>query len=386
MAVYKRGKIWWYEFLFDGERVRKSTKQGNKRVAEQMEAADRTRRAKGEVGIVERKFAPTLKAFAPRFEKAIETLCADKPRTVAFYKERMGRLLSFGPLASVSLDAIDEELIDTLKQARSREISRRGKPLSVASINRELATLRRLLRLAHEWKIIDRVPRVRLLRGERVREFVLSHQQEDVYLEMAPQPLKDIATLILDMGLRPGEAANLEFSEIRMEPAHNSQFGYVHVRGLNSQGKSTYSDRNLSLSSERVVEMLEARRAAFMNKYVFPDENGGPVLVSTVDHQHAELRRKLKLPEDCVVHSLRHTMLTRLGESGADAFTIMRIAGHSSVTVSQRYVHPSPETLERAFERYEALNKSRRGRSGPPTISTTPTENGAQRNPVNSLI
>ena len=67
MAVYKRGKIWWYEFLFDGERVRKSTKQGNKRVAEQMEAADRTRRAKGEVGIVERKFAPTLKAFAPRF-------------------------------------------------------------------------------------------------------------------------------------------------------------------------------------------------------------------------------------------------------------------------------------------------------------------------------
>ena len=47
-------------------------------------------------------------------------------------------------------------------------------------------------------------------------------------------------------------------------------------------------------------------------------------------------------------------MLTRLGEAGADAFTIMRIAGHSSVTVSQRYVHPSPEALERAFERLEA--------------------------------
>lgn len=46
-------------------------------------------------------------------------------------------------------------------------------------------------------------------------------------------------------------------------------------------------------------------------------------------------------------------MLTRLGESGVDAFTIMRIAGHSSITVSQRYVHPSPEAVERAFERLQ---------------------------------
>jgi len=35
-------------------------------------------------------------------------------------------------------------------------------------------------------------------------------------------------------------------------------------------------------------------------------------------------------------------MLTRLGESGVDAFTIMRIAGHSSIVVSQRYIHPTP--------------------------------------------
>ncbi len=49
-------------------------------------------------------------------------------------------------------------------------------------------------------------------------------------------------------------------------------------------------------------------------------------------------------------------MLMRLGEAGADAFTIMRIVGHSSVTVLQRYVHPTPEGLERAFERLEDLN------------------------------
>jgi hypothetical protein len=50
-------------------------------------------------------------------------------------------------------------------------------------------------------------------------------------------------------------------------------------------------------------------------------------------------------------------MLTRLGLLGVDAFTIMRIAGHSSITISQRYVHPSPESVERAFEKLEGSNQ-----------------------------
>jgi integrase len=65
----------------------------------------------------------------------------------------------------------------------------------------------------------------------------------------------------------------------------------------------------------------------------------------------------LQLPEDFVIHSLRHTFLTRFGETGADAFTIKKVAGHSSVTISERYIHPTPEGQERAFERFANLNK-----------------------------
>jgi hypothetical protein len=53
---------------------------------------------------------------------------------------------------------------------------------------------------------------------------------------------------------------------------------------------------------------------------------------------------------DFVMRSLRHTMLTRVGKSGVDAFTFMRIAGHPSIVVSQRYIDPAPEAIERAFE------------------------------------
>src|SRR5262249_32113310 len=36
-------------------------------------------------------------------------------------------------------------------------------------------------------------------------------------------------------------------------------------------------------------------------------------------------------------------------EAGCDAFTLARIAGHSSITITQRYCHPQADAIERAF-------------------------------------
>ena len=60
--------------------------------------------------------------------------------------------------------------------------------------------------------------------------------------------------------------------------------------------------------------------------------------------------------DDCVMHGTRHTFCTRLGESGCDAFTIMRLAGHSSIVISQKYVHPTPALLENAIGKLTELN------------------------------
>jgi site-specific recombinase XerD len=59
----------------------------------------------------------------------------------------------------------------------------------------------------------------------------------------------------------------------------------------------------------------------------------------------------MDLPKDCVVHACRHTFCTKLGEAGADAFTIQKLAGHSSITISARYVHPTGSLLESAIAR-----------------------------------
>ena len=219
-------------------------------------------------------------------------------------------------------------------------------------MNRQLATLRRALRLAHEWKVIDSLPKIRLLQGERTREFVFSREQEPVYLNAAPQPLKDLALLMLDTGLRDGEALALRWPDVHMQPAPSAKFGYLQVQ----KGKSVRARRTVSLTA-RVQTMLAARPEKSSSEFVFPGRSGKPMLVTSLDHLHAKVRESLKMPADFVVHSLRHTMLTRLGMLGVDAFTIMKIAGHSSITISQRYVHPSPESVERAFEKLEVSNQ-----------------------------
>lgn len=103
--------------------------------------------------------------------------------------------------------------------------------------------------------------------------------------------------------------------------------------------------------------------------------------MTSLDHMHVGVRAQLRPPKNFVVHSLRHIFGARMGETRADAFEMKRLMGHSSVTVSQRYVHPSPESLERAFERLEAMNERVvRNLAGKPktallpTISTTVSE------------
>src|SRR5580692_2255560 len=109
MAVYKQKKSnkWWYKFVWNGEVIRESTKQTNKRVAETMEAAHKTALAKGEVGIRDRKRVPTLKEFAENdFKPYAQSQFNDKPKTLEYYLNGAKSLLAYPNMARLRLDAI----------------------------------------------------------------------------------------------------------------------------------------------------------------------------------------------------------------------------------------------------------------------------------------
>lgn len=339
----RESRVWWYEFIFAGKRVRESAKVTNKRDAESIEAAKKTQLAKGEVGIEERPAVPTLREFSADFLKQIRMDCASKPATITFYERKLRNLLKYGKLADSPLDAIDEDLIESYKRTRSTSVSRRKKRLSVASVNRELATLRRLLRMALSWKRIPSVPRIKLLRGESPREFVLSRDDEKRYLDALSAATRPLCVFLIDTGLRMGEALKLEWPQVNLR----EDPGYITVRA--GHAKSSKS-RTVPLT-DRARETLEGLGGRI--GLVFRNADDGPLYHTWLDQQHSDVRTLLGFPEDFVLHSLRHTFGTRLGETGADAFTIMKLMGHSSVTVSQKYVHPSTESMRLAIERME---------------------------------
>jgi hypothetical protein len=141
MAVYKqpKSKYWWFKFVWNGKTIRESTRQTNKRVAEQMEAARRTQLAKGEVGIRDVVRIPTLAEFAEeRFRPFIRATFAAKPKTQRYYENGLNNLLAFEKLALQPLDEITSELI------AAYVATRHAAKLEISSINRELQVLRRM--------------------------------------------------------------------------------------------------------------------------------------------------------------------------------------------------------------------------------------------------
>lgn len=345
MSIYKRGRNYWYEILYKGQRFQKSTKQRNFQAARDIESAFRTALAKGDVGITERPKVPTLSNFRQRFIDEIAVKRADHPDTIDFYERKYDGLLRFKPLANAALDRINEEIIARFTaQMVSDDYAR-------STVNHHLRTLKRALRLAARWKLIPGAPHIELLDGETERDFVLTRAKETDYLKACPEFLCKAAEFVLETGLRRKELIMLRWPDVHWEPTGRARRGYIHVRGT----KSKNSTRNLSLT-QRARDVLLRQRQISQCEFVFVADTNptAPASASGLDHAHARVRKAVNLPETFVLHSLRHTFATRLGEAGADAFTIMRIMGHSTITVSQRYVHPTPETMERAFDDFEA--------------------------------
>jgi integrase len=350
--IYKRGDVYWYKFMWQGRLIRESTKQGNDKVARQMESAHRTSLAKGEVGIREKKLAPTLNEFLTRrFEPWAKARFENNvPKTWLWYRTAMRTILKYKPLASAPLDKITSEKISEF--AAHRQSSK----MQISSVNNTVRALRRMLRLGVEWGVLETAPQIKMLPGERHRERVVTQNEEARYLAAAPEPLASIAAVLADTGMRPEECFRLCWESITWV---NGRHGTLLV----SHGKTAAARRVLPMTP-RVRAILESRwqRAGKpVEGWIWPaPTRSGHIEVSSLRKQHAKAfevigteaaKNNQKPVRPFVLYSLRHTFLTRLGESGCDVWTLARIAGHSQIGISSRYVHPSEEAMFAAMSR-----------------------------------
>jgi integrase len=322
MSLYLRGRVWWSRIEVAGKLYQFTTRATSKHLARSIETARRVEIIKGTAGLS----APDLTSFAGPFVNSLFGGRVSR-ETRRFYLCHLQALLNFDALANARLDRIDAALIEQFVQHRRKSVS-------ATTINHALRTLRRMLHLAAEWGEIARVPKVRLLRGEVQREYVIT---EDTISRFAALPdlIGRVVIFLVDTGLRRAELCGLLWAHVNMRER------VIFVE----KGKTKFARRRIPMT-KRVEAVLTA--LPHDGEHVFSFRHRG-VTRDWLSHSFLRVRRKLNLPKDCVLHSTRHTFCTRLGERGADAFAIQRLAGHSSIVISQRYVHPAAARLDAAI-------------------------------------
>ena len=332
--IYKRGSVYWYEFCFRGRRFRKSTGLTNKNAAIQAEAKKRTQLAEGEAGIHRPSAVPAFKKFLEvEFTPWDKSQHEAHPRTHKRYMVSSKVLVQF--FGKLRLNEITPALIEKYKMQRRQQVREAG-------VNRDLAALRLMLNFATIQGHLHRNPfkGVKLLQEGAGAMRILSHEEEQKYLEVASKTLRDVAILMLETGMRPEEVFNTLCENVHLDRQ------YLHI----PRGKTRFARRNIPLS-DRAISVV---KPGMKGVYIFPNRLDRQKPLTTVQKMHDKARKTLGF--NFRLYDLRHTFGTRSAMAGVDLATLRELMGHASISMTMRYVHPTTEHKREAVKKLERFN------------------------------
>ena len=344
MALYRRGKVYWFSFEFQGRRVQESSGFTNKTAALRAEAKRRT-------DLLDRRAGFSQKKIAPRFEEHVTKFLdwskqQHRPKTRELHGINCDTLLRF--FRSRYLDEITAGDVEEFKQTRAGEERRNAKDGSIvssATVNRALTTLKKLFHHAEKcgYAVSNPTRGVEFL-NEEGRMRVVSFEEELAYLAKASQPLKDIAQIILDTGLRPEEVFRIRVGDLDFA-AHTI---------FNPFGKTKAARRKVTMTQE-VFEILKQRAKDAKGAFIFPSRGNPDTPILSVRKAHDNAVERAGIEEHFRLYDLRHTFATRAVAAGVDLPTLAAILGHTAITMTMRYVHPAEESKRVASGKLESF-------------------------------
>lgn len=339
--MYRRGRIWWISYPLPGGGHRyESSQSTNKPFAQKLEAIRRAEVAEGRLRLP-RSNPPSLEAWSSQF---LDTVPNSVTRTR--YATSVRTLLAFfrtARLAQITADRIEE-----FKQARLK--SRVGP----GTVNRDLAVLHRMLKLAARQRLIAHSPfdEVEFLeeRSQRRQPHILTFEEQGRLLAVAPPVIKMLVVLITETGLRIGkEAFPLKWEDVDLLN------DVIHVR----QSETPAGKRSIPLSGYCKAELLRWRDLAgpMFSQYVFPNFSIPSSHILRVKRSWATTLRNAGL-EYFPIYSLRATFASRLSAAGAPDLFVAQMMGHSTPSILQTYAKVIDEYRRDAISKLEAFRQS----------------------------
>lgn len=314
-TIYKRGQSFYLTYYDRGQRRKKSLGKVTRREAEKHLAAKS----------VELSTGVNPLAIGPPFEQFAQSYLSWHKGEYPSSHYRVAQIVEqhlIPAFAWTPIDAIRIEDVERYKAARSAK---------AATITKEVRTLKAVINKGVEWGYVQTNP-IRSVSGPRildarpVRWFDVDEMRQ-IY-DASPRPA--IWQLMANTGIRRGEALALDWRHV----------GADEVRIVSSEHERTKSGR------WRLIPLSDGARAALETLR----RGRGRVLPEIRPRSLSRwFEQDLRAADvEGTLHDLRHTFCSHLVMSGTPLRTVQALAGHSTVKVTERYAHLSPDYLRGA--------------------------------------
>jgi integrase len=232
-------------------------------------------------------------------------------------------------------------------------------PTRPASINRELATLYKAFSLAIEARKLSSRPRTKRLKEPEARQgFTTPEQFAVIEANLPDDGLRDYVRFIYETASRKMGAARLEWKDV------DRTAGLVTFRReIEKNGKP----RQIPIVGV-IGEVIERRWAGrhyqtktgpAISQYVF--HRGDGRVISNIRRPWAAAAKAAEC-SGLLLHDLRRSTVKNLVAAGVDQMTAMKVTGHRSTQVFQRYNIVTVDDVRRALERTQAANAAPKGK------------------------
>ena len=109
-----------------------------------------------------------------------------------------------------------------------------------------------------------------------------------------------------------------------------------------------------------------------LTPWVFPNPRTQKPYTTVAASIRRALVRARITTGDVSLHTLRHTAISRMIESGIDDYTVMEVSGHSSTRMLARYTHPTEHRKQAALESFSVVTNWSHGGLGDRAKSSGP--------------
>ncbi len=242
------------------------------------------------------------------------------------------------PLESLNIDMVESYLNWRRKEGNSHWTELKG-----ATLNRDLACLKTLVRRALLNRQIDRNPIEGMkLFKEVPRDRTLTPQEYQKLLSLCPTHLKPIVELAYYTAMRKGEILGLKWEQVDFKNG---------IITLVAEETKTHEKREIPID-ERLVDILKRVPKTIGSPYLF-SYRGKKMKFARTGFRRACLRGDLV---GFHFHDLRHCAVTNMRKAGVPESVIMSVSGHKTSAVFRRYDQIDRSDRKNALEKVRKFN------------------------------